>query len=606
MRKLTWIVLLTALAAPVGSWDRSAGETCQEVVTCEEALRLAARPNGERGYFDPELDSATRLATVDDGVDKLVELLADPNPRLADIAAYGLRNAPAIDSRHLPAIVRGLDRGLGWLPPALARMDSDEAAREAVDRYLVSESGSHSQEFYAVTESGARAISFILDRARCHATCSERTHELLAYALEEMSPVRSLAAGPLMQMVRDQRDKPEIASGALFMIGALGVEGQAIETDLLREYARSPHLRNQIDNALIGIHSMASGEIFSKRIGKRGNEYILRDLAEVGIAGRSAGPKVTALLEDVSDQRVWAATTLGFIGYREAIPALVNALDQQVDPLLVWASAHALARLNAQEASAALSRIAETHWYPPVRDAARDAALVIAHGPGVQAPASRNKFFEQYSGFMDAGGETPQCREVLEPARTDTRLQKLHWETSEAALKRLAYPTVVLSYGAADTQEQLDAGKDIVTVDARNIREHRESIEQTPHVALRVDGGWLVGGDRGEWGGELVVVGDDGTFQTLLEKNVRDLHAVGDRIVAVVGLAHLGLNSGALYEVQRGPGNTWTAATWRVLPGAPRTSTAVHPDGLMIETVRKGHVVVNPSGKMRMARCSTR
>lgn len=603
MLKLIPVFFLVAIATPVEGWRPSMGEPCQDVETCLNAQRVAAMPNPKGRVPNAAFDSAKRLLTVAGGVDALVELLSDPDRRVANSAAYGLSNAPAIDVRHLPAIVRGLDRGLGWLPRALARIDSDDAAREAVDRYLVSESAPHNQEHYAVTESGTRAIPFILERARCLDTCPEQTHRLLAYALEEMSPERRAAARPLMQLVRDQRDQPEIASGALSMISALGTDGQAVEAELLREYANSPHLRHPIEYALIGIHSTSSGDIFAKRIGGQGNEFMLRDLAEVGVAGRSAGPNVTALLDDVSDQRVWAATTLGFIGYREAIPALIRTLDQPIDPLLVWASANALARLNAREASEVLAHVADTHWYPPVRDAAKEAARVVEADGGVPPPASRNEFFQQYMAFMDIGGKLPECDEVLESSRVDNRMRKLLSDTSEDALKRLAYPTVVLSYGASDEQEQRDAGKDIITVDARNIREHRESIEQTPDVALRLDDGWLVGGNRGEWGGELVVVGDDGTFQTLLEKNVRDLHLVGDRIVAVVGLAHLVLNAGSLYEVHRGPDGAWTASIWRVLPGAPVRSEPVQPDGLMIETVRKGSVVVTPSGEMRMARC---
>ena len=603
MLKLIPAFFLVAISLPVEDWRSSVGEPCQNVEACLKAQRAAAIPGLEVRVPNAAFDSAKRLLTVTGGVEALVELLSDPDKRVATSAAYGLSNAHVIDARHLPAIVRGLDRELDWLPRALARIDSNEAAREAVDRYLISESGPGSPEFYAVTESGARAIPFIVEHARCRKTCLEQTYGLLAYALEEMSPERRFAARPLMQLVRNQQDQPEVAGGTLLMISALGTDGLSIETDLLREYANSPHLRLQVENALIGIHSMSSGDIFAKRISEQRDEFVLRDLAEVGAAGRSAGPTVTPLLEEASERRVWAATTLGFIGYREAIPALVRTLEQPVDPLLAWASANALARLDAREASEALALVADTHWYPPVRDAAKDALRVIQAGGGVPPPASRNEFFQQYTAFMDIGGEVPKCDDVLESSRVDNRMQKLLRDTSEDALKRLAYPTVVLSYGASDAQEQRAAGKDIITIDARNIREYRESIEQTPDVALRLDDGWLVGGNRGEWGGELVVVGDDGTFQTLLEKNVRDLHLVGDRIVAVVGLAHLGLNAGSLYEVHREPGNEWTASIWRVLPGVPVTARPVQPEGLLIETVRKGSVVVLPNGEMRMARC---
>jgi len=605
MIKSAWIVLLATIALPVGSWDRSAGEPCREVESCLKALRLVAKPSNGRGHSSRDLDAAVRLLTTTGGTDTLVELLADPDPTLANFAAYGLRNAPAIDVRHLPAVLQGLDRGLGWLPGALARIDSVDAAREAVDRYLVSESAPHNQELYAVTESGARAIPFMVERAACQAECTERTHALLAYALEDMSPERGAAARPLMHLVRNHREQPEVAHGALMMISALALDGQVIESELLEEYSRTTLPRAQVENALIGIHSKASGDILAARITTMGNGLILREIAQVGVSGRSAGPRVTALLDGpATRERIWAATTLGFINYREAIPSLIRALDDQLDPLFVWAAANALGRLNAKEASTKLSRIAGTHWYPPVRDAASAAARAIATGEGLPAPRSQREFMAQYTALMGVGGELPECRRVLESKRTGSRARTLYRQTSEDALKHLAYPTFVISYGAADEQEQRDAGQDIITVDARNIREHREQINQIPDVALRVDDGWLVGGDRGEWGGELVFVGDDGTFQTLLEENVHDLHLLGDKVVATAGLAHMGLNSGSLQEIHRSPEGIWTASTWRILPGAPEALRPVEPDGLMIETVRKGSVVVNANGEMRMARCA--
>jgi hypothetical protein len=77
--------------------------------------------------------------------------------------------------------------------------------------------------------------------------------------------------------------------------------------------------------------------------------------------------------------------------------------------------------------------------------------------------------------------------------------------------------------------------------------------------ALRVRGGWLVGADRGEWGGELVFLGDDGIQRKLLDENVQDIVQLGSRYVAVTGLAHLTLNHGMLYEVGPDEGGSWRA-----------------------------------------------
>ena len=82
----------------------------------------------------------------------LVEMLACPDIEVAQIAAAALRDVKNIDPRFLPQIIQGLDRNLDWLPPALGRINSPEAAKEAVARYLVSESAPYNQEAYAVTQ----------------------------------------------------------------------------------------------------------------------------------------------------------------------------------------------------------------------------------------------------------------------------------------------------------------------------------------------------------------------------------------------------------------------------------------------------------------------
>jgi hypothetical protein len=45
-------------------------------------------------------------------------------------------------------------------------------------------------------------------------------------------------------------------------------------------------------------------------------------------------------------------------------------------------------------------------------------------------------------------------------------------------------------------------------------------MNETPDVALRVASGWLVGSDRGEWGGELIYLEEALAPQMILHANV--------------------------------------------------------------------------------------
>jgi hypothetical protein len=197
----------------------------------------------------------------------------------------------------------------------------------------------------------------------------------------------------------------------------------------------------------------------------------------------------------------------------------------------------------------------------------------------------------------------PVCSKYLEKRLNELAGTKLYARTSARQLRRLKYRSEVVSYGASDEVEQKASGADVIRVHPGNLMEHRKVIEQVPDVALRVDGGWLAGSSRGEWGGELVFISADGHTQRILDKNVEDIYRLGTRIVVVVGLAHLMMSSGELLEVKEGSDGRWGAETWRILPGAPAASFLVAPRGLVVETMGHGSILIESDGVMRMAEC---
>ena len=597
------LVILMLLALPAGSGNSASSKACQDLGACIHELRELAKKENEYGGMGPEADQLKRqILGLPAAVNALVPLLADPNEQLAELAAYALRDAPAIDPVHLPKIIGGMDRGLGWLAPALARIGTEAAAKEAVDRYLVSKDAPTNQEAYAVELLGRRAIPFIVERARCRTPCKDDAHYLLATALKEMGAERAQAGPALMEIATDRGASPEVARGTLLMIAALGSEGRALEADLRRERDAAPYLSPWIDEALVGIHSNSAGAIFANRLADRPDVIALRDLAEVGDAGRDAGPAVVAILRAQPELRAAAAKALGYIGYQAAVPVLVAALDDPVDAGVAQASAAALGRLHAAGALPELDRSAAEHWYPPVREAARTAATRIRTGSKEPVRRPGGNFAMEF--FSDkVGSGFPECTKHHEKPRAEPAGTKLYARTSAKQLQRLNYPSEIVGYGASDEAEQKAAGAEIIRVTPDNLLEQRKPIKQVPDVALRVDGGWLVGSDRGEWGGELVFIGDDGTRQRILDGNVEDIFRLGTRLVATTGLAHMSMNNGALVALGKGPDGRWMAETWRVLPGAPAVSFLVHPDGLMVETMGRGAIVVDADGGMRMANC---
>jgi hypothetical protein len=132
-------------------------------------------------------------------------------------------------------------------------------------------------------------------------------------------------------------------------------------------------------------------------------------------------------------------------------------------------------------------------------------------------------------------------------------VEESRWPNKRALLSdeasSLTYQTQVVGYG--------EDGK------------HVKTISVAPNYALSVYGGQLLGGDRGEWGGELVYRDKDGAIHRLLEDNVLGIVPMPFGVVVFTGLSHLGISNGAVYLVSIGKDQLPEATLLYKLQGAP-------------------------------------
>ncbi|WP_213435748.1 MULTISPECIES: HEAT repeat domain-containing protein [Lysobacteraceae] len=540
---------------------------------------------------------AKRVLTFAGAQARLVELLADPDKRMADLASTALVAGPAVDPRFLPQLVAALDRDLRNLPIALGSIHTDEAARHLVRHYMASNAYPGGAAAEGVKREGALAVPHLVEATRNARCCDHADAARLAGLLHEMQDKAAGAAPGLMAIANDAASSDALAGDAVSVLSALGVHANAMAPQLVALRARRPAITDAIDSALVAIGA-PSGEILSSRLGKANaeeREWILRDIARAGPAARGVGPDLVRMLADADPAvRLQAVDAIGRIGYTQGVDALVPLLDDPRDVKLNWTAAEALGRLQAPQAIPALEHTAASHWYPDVRDEARRAIDAIRTGTAVEQ--------DEFAWTVDQLGADAACDvvdvRVAEPGRRD----KLRSERDDAALKKLAYASTVVGYGAAEGTAPVDG---IIHVTEQNMVRNEEHIEQVPSVGLRVDGGWLVGGDRGEWGGELVFFGDDGLRQTIRDGNIQGLGRIGDRIVAAGGIAHMTLNDGMLLDVRRGDDGRWQATAWRGLPGAPRDLLRVDDDTSLVRT-QSGDILVDADGTLRLARCKTK
>lgn len=311
----------------------------------------------------------------------------------------------------------------------------------------------------------------------------------------------------------------------------------------------------------------------------------LRDIAALGDAGRSAGPKIVSLLgSSDAGTRVAAARALGFIGYSPSAPSLAVALDDADDWRLVYAAAEALGQLRATDWRQALEATAGGHWYPLVREAARQALQALDSKRPSATTRVGSAFGSEFFSYDQAGHDLAPCADRARFPAAPPPPEGLD-PTGEPALA-----------------EQLAYERDITSFDGHGTK-HTSRRRTVPEVGLRVERGWLVGGDHGEWGGELVFRSDAGTTRKILTTNVSSLHLLNDgQIVAVTGLAHLSLDAGVLYQVVCPTAETCRATRWKQLPAAPSSSWLTETGELLVNTSR-GSVLVASDGTMRMADC---
>ena len=122
-----------------------------------------------------------------------------------------------------------------------------------------------------------------------------------------------------------------------------------------------------------------------------------------------------------------------------------------------------------------------------------------------------------------------------------------------------------------------------------------------PRVGLQLSASprapFLLGGNRGEFGGELVL-SDGVVAQTLLHENVVSIVRLRSDIIVVTGLAHLSESGGALYRVTHDASGRYVASLWKILPGAP-LDVAMTTAGDLLVPCTELDVLVSVEGDFR-------
>ena len=120
-----------------------------------------------------------------------------------------------------------------------------------------------------------------------------------------------------------------------------------------------------------------------------------------------------------------------------------------------------------------------------------------------------------------------------------------------------------------------------------------EKVKERNTAELKIDGGNLIGINRGEWGGKLSFVPNDKDKKEIeiKEGNIKFVFEFNDKIYFIEGLAHLSYSGGAIFELKK-DGENFTYKNIMEFDDAPEAFT-IYGNKLLIATHQNFYVVEN-------------
>ena len=537
----------------------------------------------------------------------LMELMDDEKRAVTVVTAEAIEEIvdemDTLDEKFLPAILQGLEHDHSGLLNVLAKIRTPAARRAYLSHYLIERSLPDNQLKSERARLGADKVITVIES---DGGVESRRFFLMGAALGSFTEEDGrLAASELLKVFFEKETTLERRKAILVVISELGPAALGVEEEIITIWENEEDLKDEAAQALIGIGSKKAGQLLGEQLKASPDIYLLRDIAEKGVVAEGAGTEVAKLLESSDwDLRLGAARTLGFIGFRGADERLMELLGNPVDVRLNYVAAESLGRLKSDASLEALAKTAENHWHSAVRAAAKKAVGKIQSASDYEWEYAPWNFASGYFDYQHLGVELPE--EYRIPAIVEPQSLRALSGDDPKFIERLRYPREILSLAtdedikqAAKSEDGKTTANGVTVVKEDNAFFLRKEILQEPWLGLRVPDGWLLGGSRGEWGGEIVFKGEGDQYYEILKDNVIGLFTLGERIIAVTGLAHLTLNSGLIYELKLVDGK-WRAERWRALPGAPQSVGKLQNGEIMVATEGGGGLVLSEDGVLRM------
>lgn len=561
------------------------GVLCAGAMNLEDIVPLiekSAAPGPDISQEEKEI--AQRIRSLGpQAIPYLLPLLKkDVKGEVRESASYILSDMTGLTEEHLDALIESRRNGDVWIPPAIARVGTPKAIAFLVEE-LKKATMDDAQLVTAFQILGERGVPPCVELIRSGSLNYASVRPVLN-VFRGLGEKAESAVIPLTEFISSKQGDRSSVQCAVGALGAIGPKARAAVPALL-ELAKDKSMIPTwiVDHSLAMMRAPEVLPRLIQRLDGPENHLVFYNVALFRENGREAGPTLLRCLrQNRFGRQGWAARTLGFIGYVEAIPDLVQLLASS-DWRVVYVSAESLGRLHATDALGPLDKIAESYWHPAVHEAANKAVRVIRGSAQYGSGVSLYDY-----GSAEAFNQDDSADSVRSDVNRFYVRQRDH--LSREHLKKLAYTAEIPSEGVGEDGR---SPEQYIT----SLQQVPNSLQQVPNVGISVEGGYLVGSDRGEWGGELAFLDSGGQRTILLRDNVCGIYRMTFGIVAVTGLSHLGMGHGAVYKVSKAKDGTWRASQWKGLPDAA-FAAGVRPSGNLFVACYKGTVEISPSGEV--------
>jgi HEAT repeat protein len=379
----------------------------------KEIKALITNQSNSLGISQEEMKIAESIHGFgNSAIPELVKLLKHPDSQVRKRTAFTLSLFNDIDEIYLDDLIEALNNGEEWLAPNIAKIGSDKAINSRIDAIKKNKEAEstlgHSFEIL-----GSKSIPYLIKLLDCKDKCDEdllyTVSSIFGFLGEKAIPAINI----LDSLARSKSNSIDSRKFAIRCFGEIGVYAMKVDSDLVSiSKNESDNFSSVVLSALNEMKSPLAVELLVNKLDttKSSHEKILimRDIAQIGHNAIKAGEFILKYLNDDDwDLRVVSARTIGFIGYKPAISALIKLLDYESDWRLNYVSVQSLELLNAKEAINSLKEVESKHWYSLVRETAQKAISNITNSKQVSIPNYNFPFY--FFSYENDGENIENC-----------------------------------------------------------------------------------------------------------------------------------------------------------------------------------------------------